>query len=145
MAHQAWADGEDVGTRKTSHRVRLTVLAGFVAASASGGAAGLIGGWLRLSSSMTARLPFRSPVFAGIALAFVVAVPATVAAILAWRRHPRARDAAALAGVLLVGWIVVEVAFVRQFSVLQVVYGLAGLGLIADGNRRMLAEAAPGW
>ncbi len=110
--------------------------------SAYGGAAGLISGWLRLGSTMTARLPFHSPVFGGIALACVVAVPATVAALLAWRRHPRARDAATLAGVLLIGWIVVEVAVVRQFSVLQAVYGLAGLGLIVRGNRRMLAEVA---
>jgi hypothetical protein len=63
-------------------------------------------------------------------------------AVLVWRRHPRDRDAATLAGVLLVGWIVVEVAVVRQFSALQVVYGLAGLGLIASGSRRMLAEVA---
>jgi hypothetical protein len=115
---------------------------GFVAISAYGGAAGLITGWLRPSSSMTARLPLHSPVFAGIALACVVAVPATVVAVLAWRRHPRDRDAAAVAGVLLVGWIVVELAVVRQFSALQVVYGLAGLGLIVSGSRRMLAEVA---
>ena len=120
----------------------LTALAGFVAVSAYGGAVGLIGGWLRLGSSITARLPLHSPAFAGIALACVVAVPATVVAVLAWRRHPRDRDAATLAGVLLVGWIVVEVAVVRQFSALQVVYGLAGLGLIASGSRRMLAEVA---
>jgi hypothetical protein len=113
-----------------------------VAISAYGGAAGLITGWLRPSSSMTARLPLHSPVFAGIALACVVAVPATVVAVLAWRRHPRDRDAAAVAGVLLVGWIVVELAVVRQFSALQVVYGLAGLGLIVSGSRRMLAEIA---
>jgi hypothetical protein len=60
-------------------------------------------------------------VFAGIALVCVVAVPATVVAVLAWRGHPRDHDAAALAGVLLMGWIVVEVAAVRQFSALQVV------------------------
>ena len=138
----AGVDGECVGAREGSHRVRLTALAGFVAVSAYGGAAGLISGWLRPGSTMTARLPFHSPVFGGIALACVVAVPATVAALLAWRRHPRARDAATLAGVLLIGWIVVEVAVVRQFSVLQVVYGLAGLGLIVRGNRRMLGEVA---
>jgi hypothetical protein len=122
------------------HRAWLIVLAGFVAISAYGGAAGLITGWLRLSAPMTGRLPFGSPVLAGIALACVVAVPATVVTILAWRRHPRDRDAATLAGVLLVGWIVVEVAVVRQFSALQVVYGLAGLTLIASGSRSMLAE-----
>jgi hypothetical protein len=111
-----------------------------VAISAYGGAAALIVGWLPPSTSMTENLPFGSPVFAGLALACVVAAPATDVAVLAWRRHPRARDAAVLAGVLLVGWIVVEVAVVKQFSALQVVYGLAGLGLVADGSRGMLAE-----
>ncbi len=125
-----------------SYHAWLTALAGFVAGSAYGGAAGLIAGWLRPSASMMGSLPLHSPVFAGIALACVVAAPATVVAVLAWRRHPRDRDAAALAGVLLLGWIVVEVAVVRQFSALQVVYGLAGLGLIVSGSRRMLAEVA---
>ncbi len=116
------------------------MLAGFVAVSAFGGAAGLISGWLRLGAPMTARLPLHSPVFAGLALACVVAVPASVVAVLAWRGHPRDRDAAVLAGVLLTGWIIVEVAVVRQFSPLQVVYGLAGIGLIVSGNLRMLTE-----
>ena len=124
------------------HRVSLGVLAGFVAVSAYGGAAALIAGWLRPAASMTENLPFGSPVFAGIALASVVAAPATVVAVLAWRRHPRARDAATLAGVLLVGWILVEAAVIRQFSALQIVYGLAGAALIAGGNRRMLGEVA---
>jgi hypothetical protein len=131
-----------MAARRTVHRAWLMALVGFVAISAYGGAAGLITGWLRPSASMTENLPFGSPVFAGIALACVVAAPATVVAVLAWRRHPRDRDAAVLSGVLLVGWIVVEVAVVRQFSALQVVYGLAGLGLIVSGSRRMLAEVA---
>lgn len=136
------ADAGGMEARKMPHRVWLAVLAGFVAISAYGGAAALIVGWLRPSTSMTENLPFGSPVFAGIALACVVAAPATVVLILAWRRHPRDRDAATLAGILLVGWIVVEVAVVRQFSALQVVYGLAGLGLIACGSREMFAEVA---
>jgi hypothetical protein len=125
-----------------SHRAWLAALAGFVAVSAYGGAVALIVGWLLPGTAMTKNLPFHSPVFAGIALACVVAAPATVVAVLAWRRHPRDRDASTLAGVLLVGWIVVEVAVVRQFSALQVVYGLAGVGLTAGGSRRMLAEVA---
>jgi hypothetical protein len=131
-----------MAARETPHRASLAVLAGFVAVSAYGGAAGLMSGWLRIDSATSSRLPWHSPVFAGIALACVVAVPATVVAVLAWRRHPRARDAAALAGLLLTGWIVVEVAVIRQFSPLQAVYGLAGLGLAAGGNRHMLAEVA---
>lgn len=136
------ADAEGMRARRTFRRVWLIVLAGFVAVSAYGGAAALMAGWLRPSTSMTQNLPFHSPVFAGIALACVVAAPATVVAVLAWRHHPRDRDVATLAGVLLVGWIVVEAAVIRQFSTLQVVYGLAGLGLIASGSRSMLAEVA---
>ena len=56
----------------------------------------------------------------------MVAVPTTVVAVLAWRHHPRDRDARHRAGVLLVGWIVVEVAVIGQFSALQVVHRLAG-------------------
>ena len=131
-----------MGARGTLHRAWLIILAGFVAISAYGGAAALIAGWLRPTTPMAENLPFHSPVFAGIALACVVAAPATVVAVLAWRHHPRDRDAATLAGVLLVGWIVVEAAVIRQFSPLQVVYGLAGAGLIASGSRSMLAEVA---
>lgn len=131
-----------MGAHKMARRVWLAVLAGVVAVSAYGGGAALITGLLRPDASMTANLPFGSPVFAGIALMCVVAVPATVVVVLAWRRHPRDRDAATIAGVLLVGWIAVEVAVIRQFSALQVVYGLAGLALIASGSRYMLAEIA---
>jgi hypothetical protein len=120
----------------------FTLFAGFVAASAYAGALGMISGWLPVTPTMTARLPFHSPVFGGLALACVVAVPTTVVTALAWRRHPRTRDAAALAGAALVGWIVVEVAIIRQASVLQGIYLLAGLGLIAAGDRRILARAA---
>jgi hypothetical protein len=49
---------------------------------------------------------------------------------------------AALAGLALVGWIVVEVAIVRQFSMLQPVYGAAGLGLIGLGSPQILGQVA---
>ena len=127
------ADADGVRAPRMPTRAWLTALAGFVVVSAWGGAVALITGWLRPGTSMAQRLPFHSPVFAGLALACIVAVPTTVVAVLAWRHHPRDRDAAALAGVLLVGWIVVEVAVIRQFSALQVVYGLAGVGLITGG------------
>jgi hypothetical protein len=41
-----------------------------------------------------------------------------------------------------VGWIVVELGFVRQFSALQVIYALAGASLIMLGDRAVLARAA---
>ena len=123
-------------------RVWLTLYAGFIATSAYFGAIGMCSGLLRVEPALAARLPFQSPVFGGLALTCVVAVPATVVAVLAWRGHPRCRDAATLAGLLLVGWIAVELAVVRELSVLQGVYALAGLGLIGAGSRRLLTEAA---
>src|SRR4051794_17606106 len=89
-------------------RVALTGYAGFVAFSACFGAVGMITGYLPVPPTLASRLPFQSPVFGGIALGCVVAVPATVVAVLAWRRDARAGRVATVAGVLLVGWIVVE-------------------------------------
>ena len=90
------------------NRVALAVYAGFIALSACFGSAGMISGLLPVGAPLADRLPWHSPVFAGIALALVVGLPASVVAVLSWRRHPRTRDAAALAGLLLVGWIAVE-------------------------------------
>jgi hypothetical protein len=78
----------------------------------------------------------------GLALALVVAVPTTLVIVLSYRRHPRAREAAALAGLLVVGWILVELAVVRQFSVLQPVYAFAGVGLVVLGDSRILTRVA---
>jgi hypothetical protein len=102
----------------------------------------MISGLLPVRAPLAERLPFQSPVFGGIALALIVALPASVVAVLAWRRHSRTPDAAALAGLLLVGWIAVELAIAREFSVLQVIYGAAGAGLIALGNVAVLRQVA---
>lgn len=120
---------------RTYYRV-IAVYAAFIAASAYFGAIGMISGLLAVPDSLAERLPFGSTVFGGTALALVVALPCTALTVLAWRRHPRTADAAPLTGLLLVGWIVVEVATVRQFSMLQVVFGLAGIGLVLVGNLR---------
>ena len=118
------------------------LFAGLIAASAYLGAAAMISGQLRLEPVMVSRIPLHSPVFAGLALACVVALPNTAVAVFAWRGHPRSADAATLAGLLLVGWIAVELAVVREASFLQGAYALAGIGLIILGGRRMLLEVA---
>jgi hypothetical protein len=124
------------------NRVALAVYAGFIALSAYFGSVGMISGLLPVGAPLAQRLPLHSPVFAGIALALVVGLPASVVAVLSWRRHPRTPDAAALAGLLLVGWIAVELVIARQFSALQVVYAAAGAGLIALGNAAVLRQVA---
>jgi len=129
-------------TRRRFGPTFLTTLAGFVAVSAYFGSLGLITGYLAVPNSMAARFPFDSPVFGGLALAIIVAFPTTAVGVLSYRRYRRAREAAALAGLLLVGWIAVELAIVRQFSVLQVVYAVAGIALFWMGDRSIVMRAA---
>ncbi len=134
------ADGRSMSTRFRPNRVALAAYAGFIALSAYCGSIGLISGLLPVNASLAERLPFHSPVFGGIALALVVGLPASFVAALSWRGHPRTPDAGALAGLLLVGWIAVELAIAREFSALQVVYAAAGAGLIALGNVAVLRQ-----
>jgi len=109
------------------------------AVSAWYGMIGLIGGAVGLGA-VTDRIPLHSPVFAGIALGLVVALPATFTAILCLRSHPRAGAASTLAGVLLLAWIIVELAVVREFSFLQPLCALLGVLLIALGDRLVLRQ-----
>jgi len=124
-------------------RRRTTVgLAAAVAISACGGALGLVTGTLALGHELDQRLPFHSPVLGGVALALVVGLPATVLPLLVRRRDARADRAAVLAGALLLAWILVELAFIREFSFLQPVYGGVGLAFVAIGRRGTVRRSA---
>lgn len=112
---------------------RRSFLAGYaalLAVGAYGGALGLVFGYLDLLDRLDQRLPFASPVFGGVALAVLVAVPASVVAVLAWHGDPHTDLAAALDGFLLIGWILVELAFLRELSYLHVIYLLVGVSLV---------------
>jgi hypothetical protein len=116
---------------------RRRVLAGtaaFVALGAYGGAAGLAFGFLDMGDRLNGRLPFGSPVLGGIALLLVVALPFTDVARRAGTADPRTDLSAFVAGGLMVGWIAVEVAFIREFSALQVVYGGFGVAFMVVGR-----------
>lgn len=109
------------------------VVAAAMAVAAGAGAVGFFAGWIDMGEPIMSRLPFGSAVVAGLALFVVVAVPMAVAAVLTWRGSPSADAALVGAGLLLVGWIAVEVLFIRTYAWLQPVcaaYGLlvAGLG-----------------
>jgi hypothetical protein len=112
----------------------LALYAGLLALSAWGGAVGLATGLLALTRTLEERLPFGSPLVGGTALALLVAVPATVLAVMAWRGYRWVLHAAVLDGVLLIGWIVVEVGFLREVSVLHAVYLAVGVGLVVWGR-----------
>src|SRR3954468_18086081 len=139
---QAPAGVASAGRTGPPHRrPRLAAYAAQLALGAYGGALGLTTGFLELPSELEQRLPFDSPVLGAVAPAVLVGVPATVLTTLAWRGHRWAPPAAVAVGVLLVGWILVEVAFLREVSFLQPFYAAVGLGLVVWG--RSTARAAP--
>jgi tellurite resistance protein TehA-like permease len=119
----------------------LALGTGVLALSAVVGAGGMATGTLDLGDEITARLPFDSTPLAGAALLLVVAVPMAVVSALAVRRSSTTDLAALVAGVLLIGWIFLEVAVIRSFSWLQptllaagVAVALAGLGVLGSSH-----------
>ncbi len=109
------------------------------AASAWGGALGLATGALSLGPRLEARLPFASPVFAGVALAAAVAAPSTALAVAAARGDERSDRFAVLSGAALLGWIAVQLAVLREFSFFQPVYATVGATLVVAGRRSRCA------
>ena len=117
-----------VAPRSTEQpRTGLLAYASCVALSAYGGTIGLATGNLDLGHELNQRLPLHSPVLGGIALALIVGLP---------KRGDRRTDVASVvAGVLLIAWILVELAFIRELSFLQFFYTGAGLVFVAIGRR----------
>jgi hypothetical protein len=97
------------------------------------GAVGLVGGGLSFGSELDHRLPWDSPVVAGIALALVVAVPLSALARLAGSGDRRTGEAAVVVGVALVGWIAVQLVVLRALSWFHPTYLAIGLWLVALG------------
>ena len=123
----------------------LALICGLMAVTAGAGAVGLIGGGLDHGATVTGRLPADSSQLAGVALAVVVGLPMTAAAVAGVRRSPAAADLTVLAGTALVGWITVQVAVIRTFSWLQpacLLYGsvVAVLGVLARRARTTPGE-----
>ncbi len=110
----------------------LLALEVLLAVGAYGGAVGLIAGGVDLGGAEE-NLPFGSMAFGGWMLLLVNGVLPTVVVIGALRRRPWAAAGHVLVGLALVGWIVVQVAFLgwppHWLQVLYLVWGLAILGL----------------
>ncbi|MGD9996713.1 MAG: hypothetical protein AB7L17_22335 [Ilumatobacteraceae bacterium] len=115
---------------RLAFRRTLAGLALVMAVAAVGGGLGLAMGWIDMGSTIDERLPFDSPVLAGTALAAIVALPMAVTAWRAWREDGRAGHTGELAGVMLVGWIAVQLVVIRQFSFLQPVCVAFALALL---------------
>jgi hypothetical protein len=116
------------------HRWGLAACAFLISLSAFAGSAGLVAGWLSLGAALDQRLPLGSPVLGGIALAIIVGLPTAWLAWLAWRGDARADAAALLIGMILIGWILVELAFIREVSLFHPLYVVVGAVLIVVGR-----------
>lgn len=113
----------------------LVGLATLNAVAAAGGAWGLASGVIGIGARLEARLPWQSPTLGGVALLLTVAVPNAVLAVLAWHVDRRTGTAAVATGLLLVVWIVVELAFLRELSFFHPLYVAVGLLLVWLGRR----------
>lgn len=113
-----------------------------LAIGAVGGAIGLMSGALDLRESVD-DLPRRSPVLAGMALGVCNGIfPLLVVG--ATRRHARWAPVGHVAvGIVLMTWIVVQIAYIGLNSPLQVVYAAYGTAVAALGLRNMRDRREP--
>jgi uncharacterized membrane protein len=94
---------------------------------AYGGAVGLILGVVELSVSAVDRIPASNTALAGIALAIVVGVPMTIAAVRTQHSSVNGAPSAFAAGVILVAWILVQMIIIREVDYLQIAALTAGV------------------
>jgi len=113
----------------------LTLLAFLNSVAALAGGWGLASGNLDLGPTPTDRLPWGSPVVAGVALALLVGVPNGALAAVAVRRGRPTGLLGITVGVAMVVWIVVELAFIRELSFFHPLYVAVGLTMVWAGVR----------
>ncbi len=127
-------DRQEAFAGSTSERA-IAVIAGLNTVTALAGAVGLAWGFLDLDVVSTSRLPWGSTVVAGVALALLVAAPNALLTVLAARRERSTGLVAVLVGTLLVLWILIELAFIRELSFFHPLYIGVGLALVWLGLR----------
>ncbi len=113
-------------------RVFLLILLVFVGVTAT--VSGLMlmirpdGSLMQMPADILLTSPFRNFLIPGIVLFAFVGLVNGMAAWLLIRRHPAQYDWAMVAGVMIGGWIVVQIIMIQSFSWLQFIY--LGTGLL---------------
>ncbi len=113
----------------------VAVIALLNAVAAAAGGVCLAIGVIDIGAELTPRLPWGSAILGGIALVLVVAVPNTILTVLAWHRDRRTGAAAVAVGALLIAWILIELAFIRELSFFHPLYVVIGIVMITLGAR----------
>lgn len=108
----------------------LLSLQSFNAVTAIAGGIGLIAGWINPGSEMLAHTDFVSYYWPGVILLCIVGGSALFAVISLARKIPGSGIASLLAGIIMLFWIITEVASIRSFHFLQAFYLLISLAII---------------
>lgn len=115
-------------------RVFLLILLVFVGATAT--VSGLMlmirpdGALMQMPTAILLTSPFRNFFIPGIVLFALVGLVNGMAACLLIRRHPAQYDWAMVGGVMIGGWIVVQIILIQSLSWLQFIYLGAGLLMV---------------
>lgn len=119
-------------------RIGLIALQVVGSVSAAAGAVGLLGGRIAFPTEWLSGSPFTSYTIPGLILGVVVGGSQLAGLIALLRRHDRAPQLSALAGAIMMGWIIAEVLIVgsisgimRNLQVLYFLLGLAEMGFAA--------------
>jgi hypothetical protein len=114
----------------------LIGLLAFTAVGALYGGIGLMTTGLGIPDEWLQSTPFDSWVLPGVALLAIVAAPMTAALIAELRGQPAADRLSLTAGLLLIGWIVVQVVMIQRFNPLQPTMFLIGVAIAGLSWRR---------
>lgn len=136
---------------KRLQRPALIALELFSAITAIGGAIALLGGWITYPLDWLQGSPFSDYTIPALLLLLVVGGSQIVAAGALLQRRDWAAAAGILAGVIMAGWIAVEVAIVgsqaglmRTLQITYLVVGLVGAALAMTlGNSMGIEERGP--
>jgi hypothetical protein len=98
--------------------------------TAVGGGLALMTGWIPEQPSWVEHTDFESNYFPGVILLAVVGGSSLVAAVALVRRSTAWELASILAGFVMLFWIIGEIASIRAFHVLQLVYVVTGVAVV---------------
>lgn len=119
-------------------RITLIALALFGAISAIGGGIAILVGSIEFPLEWLTGTPFRSYTIPGLVLTFIVGGSHLLAGVALIRRDDWGVPAAAMTGLIMIVWIIVEIALVgsepgimRQLQTICMIIGLFELGLAA--------------
>jgi hypothetical protein len=122
-------------------RVALVILEGFVGLGAVLGGVSVATNAIGLPETLLRGSPFGSYLVPGLVLTFVVGGSQLVAAAVVLRRHGLGAPASALAGIVLVGWMVVQVAIIGLGHWIQAFYLVLGVLIVVLAARLRRTEA----